>query len=77
MGLAQALKLAAVGVLIGLAGSLAVSRTLSTLLYGVRSTEPAAFASVALLLVGVAVVASLVPARRAARVDPMVALRHD
>ena len=77
MVLAQALRLAATGVLIGLAGSLAVSRTLSTLLYGVSTTEPAAFASVSLLLVGVAAAASLVPARRAARVDPMVALRHD
>jgi putative ABC transport system permease protein len=77
MVLAQALKLAAAGVLIGLAGSLAISRTLSTLLYGVSTTEPSAFASVALLLAGVAAVASLVPAQRAARVDPMVALRHD
>jgi predicted permease len=77
MVLAQALSLAAAGVLIGLIGSLAVSRALSTLLYGVTTTEPAAFAAVPLLLVGVAAVASLVPARRAAKVHPMVALRHD
>jgi putative ABC transport system permease protein len=50
---------------------------MSTLLYGVRSTDPATFLAVTLVLAGVAAVASYIPARRAARIDPLVALRHD
>jgi putative ABC transport system permease protein len=77
MILREGLTLSTAGILIGLAGSLAFSRVISTLLFGVTATEPATLAAVSLLLTGVAIAASLVPARRATRVDPMVALRHE
>ena len=66
-----------VGVACGLAGSLAATRTLSTLLFGVTTTDPVTFAAVAGMLALVALLASYLPARRAARVDPMSALRTD
>jgi putative ABC transport system permease protein len=66
-----------VGVVAGLAGALAAARALTTLLFGVTATDPATFVIVAGLLMAVALVASYVPARRAARVDPMTALRAD
>jgi putative ABC transport system permease protein len=70
-------KLTIIGVAIGVAGSFAVNRFLSSLLYGVTWTDPAAFIAAALLLSGVALLASYIPARRATRVDPMVALRNE
>jgi putative ABC transport system permease protein len=66
-----------VGVAAGLAGSLAVTRALSTLLFGVTTTDPITFAVVAGTLGLVALLASYLPARRAAKVDPMTALRMD
>jgi len=69
--------LALVGVVSGVAGALLVTRALSTLLFGVTTTDPATFAAVAGALAMVALLASYVPARRAARVDPMTALRND
>jgi len=69
--------LAVVGAVIGLAGALLVSRLMAGLLYGVRPTDPLTFTSVALLLLGVAFLACYIPARRALRVDPAIALRHE
>jgi ABC-type antimicrobial peptide transport system permease subunit len=71
----QGLKLVLVGSFIGLAGALTATRLVSNLLYGVTPTDPVTLFSVVLLLVLVAVLASWLPARRAAKVDPMEALR--
>jgi putative ABC transport system permease protein len=73
----QGAKLAIGGLGIGVLGSLGVSRLLSALLFGVTPGDPATLASVALALGGVALLASWLPARRAARVDPMVVLREE
>ncbi len=66
-----------IGIALGIMACAAVSRLLSGVLYGVSPLDPAAFAGVTLFLVGVALLASYLPARRATRIDPMQALRHD
>ena len=71
------LKLAALGILPGLLGALVMTRWLSGLLYGVTATDPLTYAGVAALTACVALLACLVPARRATKVDPMVALRYE
>ena len=77
MILSQGLRTIFVGVAIGIAGSLVLTRTVESLLFGVSATDPLTFAGVTLLLVGTALLACYVPARRATRVDPMVALRYE
>jgi predicted permease len=77
MVLRQGLVLAIAGAAVGLVCALIVSHLMAGLLYGVRPTDPLTFAGVALVLIGVALLACYIPARRAIRVDPLVALRHD
>lgn len=77
MILTEGVRLAAVGIAIGVVGALAAARSLRTLVYGVETNDPRVYVSVALVLAIVALMASLVPARRAARVDPLAALRSD
>ena len=77
MVMRQGLALAGLGMLIGLAGALALSRLITTLLYGVYPNDPLSFAAIALLLTAVAFLATWLPARRATQVDPLSALRHE
>lgn len=73
----HSLRIAAVGLTAGLAAALLATRLLTSLLYGVRAADPATFVTVTIALVAVAVAASVVPARRATRVDPVEALRAE
>jgi predicted permease len=71
----QGMKLVVIGVALGTAASLGLTRVLTTLLFGVSATDPLTFMVIALLLAGMALLACYIPARRAMKVDPMVALR--
>jgi predicted permease len=77
MILGQGLRTIFIGVAIGIAGSLALTRTVESLLFGVTATDPLTFGAVTLLLVGTALLACYIPARRATKVDPLVALRYE
>jgi putative ABC transport system permease protein len=77
LAVGQGLRLVAVGVAVGLAGALALTRVMTSLLYGVSATDPATLVIISLVLVAVALLASYIPARRAAKVDPLIALRYE
>ncbi len=73
----QGMELAAIGILAGLAGAAALTRVMASLLFGVSATDAVTFGAVAVLLAAVSLAATVIPARRATRVDPMVALREE
>jgi ABC-type antimicrobial peptide transport system permease subunit len=77
MVLGSGARLAGVGIIAGLLAAWAVTRMLSSFLYGVRPTDPLTFTAVAALLLGVALLACYLPARRAAEIDPLVALKYE
>jgi ABC-type antimicrobial peptide transport system permease subunit len=77
MVLAQSARLAVPGIIVGVLLALSMSRVVQTLIYGVSPADPAILASVVLLVLSVALLASYVPARRAAHADPMVTLRAE
>jgi hypothetical protein len=73
----QGVKLALVGIVIGLAAARALTRLIQNMLYGVSPTDPFTYVAVSIVLIGVAALASYIPARRAAHIDPMLALRAE
>jgi len=77
MVLGSGARLAGLGIVIGLIGAWAATRTISSFLYGIRPTDPLTFAAVSALLMAVAILACYFPARQAARIDPITALRHE
>src|SRR6185369_1226550 len=76
MVLREGFKFASAGIGIGLAGAFLVTRVLTSLLYGVSAADPLIYAAVSMILAAVALVACYIPARRATKVDPLVALRY-
>jgi ABC-type antimicrobial peptide transport system permease subunit len=77
MVLKQGCRLACAGIAIGIVGALAVTHLMTRFHYGVHSTDPITFVAVSLLLMAIALLACYVPARKAMKVDPMIALRYE
>jgi putative ABC transport system permease protein len=77
MILGDGARMTMVGIAVGFVAALALTRLMASMLFGVKPTDPITFAAVALLLCGIALFACYVPARRAMKVDPMVALRYE
>jgi predicted permease len=77
LGVRQGMQLAGIGIVVGLAGALGLTRVMNSLLFGVSTTDALTFATVTTLLAAVALAATVIPAWRATRVDPMVALREE
>jgi putative ABC transport system permease protein len=75
--ISHGMKQVLIGLALGLGGALALTRVMKSLLFGVSTTDPLTFVVIALLLMAIALLACLLPARRAMRVDPMVALRYE
>ena len=73
--IARTLKLALLGIAVGIAASFAIAALIASLLFGTNPTDPVTFAGMTLLLVAVAFIAGYLPARRASRIDPIIALR--
>jgi putative ABC transport system permease protein len=73
----EGLRLSAAGMIVGLAGAFAVTRVMASMLVGVNPTDPATFAAIVALFAAIAMMASWIPARRAARLDPMSAIREE
>jgi len=77
MAVRQGMKMALAGIAVGILAALALTRLMASMLYGVKSNDPATFSTVALVLTLTALVACFLPAVKAARADPMVALRYE
>jgi ABC-type antimicrobial peptide transport system permease subunit len=77
MVLRASLRPIVVGLAVGIVAALAIGRLIAALLFGIEATDPTTFAAVAVMIVAVALAASWVPARRAARIAPLIALRHE
>ena len=73
----HAVKLVAIGAAVGVAGALLSSKAIGSLLYGVKPADPWTFAAIVVVIAATALLASYLPARRAAKVDPLVAIRYD